>query len=422
MKIHLALLVAFFSLLFAGASGQKPENFIQENVAFADSQMQQMLQQVNTYGDRFPRTTDSTGKVVTTDAFDWTSGFFPGNLWYLYELTGNKQYASAAASWTERLAPVQYHTSHHDLGFIMYCSYGNGLRLTNNEQYKPILIQTAKSLVTRYSPVTGAIKSWDWFKSWHGNKGYDYPVIIDNMMNLELLFFASKVTGDTTFRNIAISHANTTMKHQLKKDYSIYHVVCYDKNNGTVIAKETAQGLADNSTWSRGQSWGIYGFTVTYRETGDVRYLKTAQKMADFYLNNKRLPADKVPYWDFNAGEKGFVPGVLSKANQEKRMLCDASAAAITASALLELSQYPGKNTERYQKAAFQILHSLSTPVYRAATGTNGDFLLRHSVGSIPHGMEIDAPLVYADYYFLEALCRYKKMLNGKKPLARLDR
>jgi unsaturated chondroitin disaccharide hydrolase len=402
--------------------GQQNKSFVKENIDYADAQMKNMLRSVVPEYNRFPRTTDSTGATVKTNEYEWTSGFFPGNLWYLYELTGNSQYKEAAQRWTENLEKVQFYTSHHDLGFIMYCSYGNGLRLTSNKAYQPVLIQAAKSLATRFNTNTGSIKSWDQFRSWHGDKVYHYPVIIDNMMNLELLFFASKVTGDPLYKKIAVTHANTTMKHQLKNDYGVYHVVCYDKNNGNVIAKETAQGLADNSTWARGQAWGIYGFTMTYRETGDPRYLETAEKMADFYLNHKSLPSDKVPLWDFNLGQKSYNAGKLSYAIVEQRKLRDASAAAITASALLELSQYSKENKERFKKAAVQILHSLSSSNYRAPLGKNGNFLLMHSVGSIPHRTEIDVPLVYADYYFLEALCRYQKLLGGQKLFTKLER
>jgi chondroitin AC lyase len=239
-------------------------------------------------------------------------------------------------------------------------------------------------------------------------------VIIDNMMNLELLFYASKATGDDSYRKLAITHAVNTMKHQIRPDYSSYHVVCYD-SVGNVVGRETAQGYADNSTWSRGQAWGIYGFTMCYRETRDKRFLKTAQGMADFFIDHKNLPEDKIPYWDFNANEKGYTPGVKSNANNITTKYRDASAAAITASALLELSTYSsGKKAKRYKAIARQMLYSLASPTYKAPMGANGNFLLTQSVGSIPHNNEINVPLVYADYYFLEALLRYERTLNGE--------
>jgi chondroitin AC lyase len=344
--------------------------------------------------------------------YDWTPGFFPGTLWYTYEYTHDVKLKSEAIRWTEQLEPLKDFTAHHDLGFMTYCSYGNAYRLTGNEAYKAILVKAAHSLSTRFNPTTGCIKSWNTFKSWHGTKTYNFPVIIDNMMNLELLFFGAKVSGDTMLRRIAISHALNTMHYQIRKDYSSYHVVCYDTATGKVVGRETAQGYADNSTWSRGQAWGIYGFTMVYRETQDKRFLQTAIGMADYYLNNKNLPADKIPYWDFNAGQQGYTPGINSNALKVNGQYRDVSAAAITASALFELSNYAGSKGSSYRKAAIEMLHTLSTPVYRAKPGTNGNFLLMHSVGSIPHGGEIDAPLVYADYYYLEALLRYNKSLG----------
>ena len=397
----------FLFLLFSFRTDHKENSFVRGNFLYADAQLKNMLKETGEASNAFPRTINKAGKLVTTDMYDWTSGFFPGNLWYAYEYTKDTVLKNAAIQWTEQLEPLKSFTQHHDLGFMMYCSYGNAYRLTGNEKYKEVLIRSAKSLSTRYNPVTGCIKSWNTFKSWHGDKTYRFPVIIDNMMNLELLFFASKASGDTSFRHIAVSHALTTMKNQVRKDYSSYHVVCYDSATGKVVARETAQGYADSSTWSRGQAWGIYGFTMTYRETKDKRFLKTAQGMADFFINNKNLPADKIPYWDFNAGEKEYTPGVNSNAKNITVQYRDASPAAITAFALLELSTYSGGKGKRYRSVAIQILHTLAGSAYQAPLGANGNFLLMRSVGSIPHNSEISVPLVYADYYFLEALHRY---------------
>lgn len=407
--LNTSLLVLFFVILTAFISLKNEDSFVQDNFSHANRLLKNMLKVAN--GVEFPRTIDKEGKLKSTNRYDWTSGFFPGNLWYAYEATQDPELKKAAIQWTEKLEPLKTFTEHHDLGFMMYCSYGNAYRLTGNEAYKDILVQAAKSLSTRFSPKTGSIKSWNRFVSWHGNQTYQYPVIIDNMMNLELLFFASKVTEDPTFKNIAITHADNVLKNQIRNDFSCYHVVCYDPETGKVAGRETAQGYADNSTWSRGQAWGIYGFTVMYRETKDKKYLKAAQKMADFYLNHPNLPPDKVPFWDFNVNEAGYTPGINSHTKEVKTVPRDASAAAITASALLELSGYLGKNGLNYRKVAAQILHSLAGSTYLAHEGENGDFLLKHSVGSIPHGVENDVPLVYADYYFLEALLRYKKTL-----------
>jgi chondroitin AC lyase len=389
-------------------------SFIRANFRFADVQLKKMLAAAGKNKMSFPRTTDKNGNMTGTNMYDWTPGFFPGNLWMAADFMQDKQLAAAATEWTSRLEPLKSYTENHDLGFMMYCSYGNAYRLTGNPAYKEILIQSAKSLCTRYNPVTGCIKSWNVFRSWHGDKTYHFPVIIDNMMNLELLFFASRETGDTAYRHIAVSHALHTMKYQIRSDYSSYHVVCYDTINGKVMARETAQGYADNSTWARGQAWGIYGFTMCYRETKDPLFLQTATDMADWYINHKNLPEDKVPYWDFNAGQQGYTPGIKSHAKETSVKLRDASAAAIVASALLELSTYPGKHAADYRNTAIKILHSLASPAYRAPPGGNGNFLLMHSVGSMAHGNEIDVPLVYADYYFLEALQRYYQLLKAE--------
>lgn len=415
MKRSIAVLGFVSFLSFAFISDKNDTAFVKDNFTYADKQLKNMLKDAAGNKFSFPRTTNKSGKMVGTSMYDWTPGFFPGSLWYAFEYGKNAELKAAAVQWTERLEPLKTFTQHHDLGFMMYCSYGNAYRLTGNEAYKNILVQSARSLSTRFNPVTGCIKSWNAFKSWHGTKTYNFPVIIDNMMNLELLFFASKVTGDTSFRHIAVAHAENTMKNQVRPDYSSYHVVCYDTITGKVAARETAQGYADNSTWSRGQAWAIYGFTMVYRETKDPRFLKTAEGLADFFIHHKNLPADKIPYWDFNAFQSGYTPGTRSNAKNIHTLYRDASAAAIVASALMELSTYSTTKEKKYKETAVKMLHSLASPTYRAPLGKNGNFLLMQSVGSIPHNSEINVPLVYADYYFLEALLRYDHLLKGKK-------
>ncbi|WP_315815774.1 glycoside hydrolase family 88 protein [Paraflavitalea speifideaquila] len=410
------LLTGLISLcLLSFNKGGNDAPFINDNFTYAGKQLKNMLKETGPAKNAFPRSINAGGKLVTTNMYDWTPGFFPGSLWYTFEYSKDPALKTAALHWTEQLEPLKTFTEHHDLGFMMYCSYGNAYRLTGNKKYKDILVQSAHSLSTRFNPVTGTIKSWNRFKSWHGEKTYNFPVIIDNMMNLELLFFASRASGDTSFRHIAVTHALNTLKNQVRKDYGSYHVVCYDTINGQVAGRETAQGYADNSTWARGQAWGIYGFTMVYRETRDPRFLQTAQGMADFFIHHKNLPADKIPYWDFNVQEAGFQPGVRSNANKVPDKYRDASAAAIVASALMELSTYAGTKGPEYRKVAVEMLHSLASPAYRAPVGNNGNFLLMQSVGSIPHNFEINVPLVYADYYFLEGLHRYDLLLKGKK-------
>jgi unsaturated chondroitin disaccharide hydrolase len=388
---------------------KNPEKvFVQEAFKTAEEQYTDMLQR-STDLTKYPRTTDAKGNTAYVPISDWTGGFWPGNLWYVYEYTKEDQWKNAAVRWTESLESNQFNTSHHDLGFMMYCSYGNAYRITKSETYKAILIQSAKSLSKRFDPRVGCIKSWNYRLSWDGATKWFYPVIIDNMMNLELLFFASKVTGDPVYKNIAVTHAETTMKHHFRNDYSSYHVVNYDTLTGNVLNKQTCQGYSDNSTWARGQAWAIYGYTMTYRETGDKRFLQLAQKLADFYINHPNLPKDKIPYWDFNVNEAGYKPDWKYDPSKFSYTPRDASAAAIVSSALFELSEYLGGKGQPYKDFAIASLQSLSSAEYLAKSGTNGNFLLKHSVGSIPHGVEVDVPIVYADYYYLEAILRYQR-------------
>ena len=379
----------------------KPD-IIQENVENAKVQLKYLVD-ASEAGDtvRIP-STFKNGEIEFVPTDDWVSGFFAGTLWYMYELTGDEYWAEHAQKQTEALDTIQYLTWHHDVGFMIYDSYGNGLRLKNIDGYKDVIINTAKSLSTRFRPGAGVIQSWNVDRGWQAERGWECPVIIDNMMNLELLFKATEFTGDSTYANIAISHADQTMKNHYRPDYSTYHVVDYDLETGEVRGRCTAQGYADESAWARGQAWSIYGYTVMYRFTGDKKYLEQAEKVADFLFNNPNMPEDLVPYWDFDCPDIPDTPR-------------DASSAAIIASALYELYWYT--KTDLYKEKADKMIESLSTPAYRAAQGTNGGFILMHSVGSIPHGSNIDVPLNYADYYFLEALIRKGHIEKGEAPV-----
>lgn len=357
---------------------------------------------------RFPRTITESGELVSTDIYDWTSGFFAGNLWYLYEITGDEKWKKNAIKWTETLDTIQYWSGNHDVGFMMNCSYGNGLRLAGTEEYKKVLVQTAVSLCKRYNPVAKSIKSWDYRKAWNDTTEWFFPVIIDNMMNLELLFKASLFTGDKKYEEIAVQHALTTMKNHYRPDFSCYHVVDYDTLTGNVLDKATCQGFTDESSWSRGQSWGLYGFVICYRYTKDPQYLAFAENIAHFLINNHNLPEDMVPYWDYNAPDSGLVAEWKYDPSKYPEILRDASAAAIMSSALFELATYSETNGAQYREAASKMLKSLESPRYFGSV-KNKYFILDHCVGSLPHGAEIDKPLVYADYYFLEAALRQKK-------------
>lgn len=394
-----------------GSKGTEKEDFIRDNTAFATAQTERMLQAAGEpTGKNYPRTMKDNGELAITNMYDWTPGFFPGSLWYLYELTGDTKWKDTAEKWTESLEPLKTFTGHHDLGFMMYCSYGNAERLAPKPGYREILIESANSLSTRFNETTRTIKSWNYRKAWDGNAEWFYPVIIDNMMNLEMLFHASKITGDRRYYDIAVEHSESTLKNHVREDFGTYHVVDYDTITGRVLDRGTCQGFSDNSTWARGQAWAIYGFTMVYRETKEAKFLDAAIDLAEFYLKN--LPEDMVPLWDFNVGEAGYTPEGNSYAVEFQEKLRDASAAAVTCSALFELSGHANK--PEYNSYAIKMLHSLASPEYRAALGANADFLLMHSVGSIPHKSEIDKPLVYADYYFLEALIRYRNMKDGE--------
>ncbi len=383
---------------------------VEKDFDFAEKQTKKMLLDLDTIKN-MPRSINPDGKLETVGIYDWTSGFFPGNLWYLYEYSHDDFWKKSAEKYTEKLVPVQHYTEQHDLGFMMYCSFGNAYRLTGDKKYKVILANSAKSLSTRFVPAAGVIKSWDFSRSWSGTP-WHCPVIIDNMMNLELLFFVSKITNDDKYRKIAVSHADNTLKNHLRDDYSAYHVVNYDTLSGKMTDRGTRQGLADNSAWARGQSWAIYGFTMIYRETKDPKYLDAAKKAADFYLNHPRLPKDLIPYWDFNAGEPGYKSPWGYNSDEFPEIKRDVSAAAVTASALLELSTYVNEKDNRYYKSAEKILDSLQDK-YRATPGKD-NFILEHSVGDYPRNSEIDVPLVYADYYYLEALIRYNRLKKGE--------
>jgi unsaturated chondroitin disaccharide hydrolase len=341
-----------------------------------------------------PKTVTQDGELETCRSDWWTSGFFPGVLWYLYDNTGDSTLKSLAHEFTMRVEDQKYATDHHDVGFIIFCSFGKGYRLTNNSHYRDVIQTAARSLSTRFNPHIGAIRSWD-HDPW--NSQWQYPVIIDNMMNLELLLWSAKEFGVAEYTHIARTHANTTIRDHFRDDYSTYHVVSYDTISGNAELKHTAQGYNHESTWARGHAWGLYGYTMMFRETGDTLYLDQATGMADFIINHPNLPDDKIPYWDFNAPD---IPNELR----------DASAAAIICSALLELSRYADADRAGtyLEVARIQIRH-LSSPPYLAEKGTNRNFILKHGVGHMPNGTEIDVPLTYADYYFVEALMRYKK-------------
>jgi rhamnogalacturonyl hydrolase YesR len=396
MKQQFKIIV--FAILLFGCTAQKksaiPNREMLQTIDrnFSDASAQYKVMMTKLSPNRFPKTYYAQkDSLETSNSGWWCSGFYPGTLLYLYEQTKDQSLLSEAERILKVLEKEKNNTSTHDLGFMMFCSFGNADRIASKPEYKDILLTSAKSLSTRFNPKVGCIKSWD-------SNPSDFLVIIDNMMNLELLFWATRVTGDSSFYKIATTHANTTIKNHFRPDYSSYHVINYDPVTGAIKQKRTAQGYADESAWARGQAWGLYGFTATYRETKDPKYLDQANHIAQFILNHPNLPADKIPYWDFNAPD---IPNALR----------DASAAAIICSALLELSGYVDEQQKKkYLSVAETILKNLSTDPYKASIGTNGGFILQHCVGHMPNKTEVDVPLTYVDYYFVEAMKRYKEL------------
>lgn len=364
------------------------------DLAFLDSQLQR---EDKAYLDSLhPNpTAERLGQKYTCGIEDWTSGFFPGSLWYAYEMTGNEELKDQAVRYTNMLNAVRYLKSTHDVGFMINCSYGNALRLAPDDTIKAVIIETADNLLARFNPTIGCIRSWD-FGDWN------FPVIIDNMMNLDLLFNASRLTGDSKYYDAAIKHAQTTLVNHYRPDHTSYHVVSYN-NDGTVERKQTHQGKNDESAWSRGQAWGVYGYTSCYRESKDTTFLRQAKDIAALIMKRVKTD-DAIPFWDYDAPETPETPR-------------DASAAAVTASALIELSTLT-EDGQMYFDYAEKLLKSLSSDAYLAKPGTNQGFILMHSTGSLPHGSEVDSPLNYADYYYLEALARYRKVKEStEKPL-----
>ncbi len=345
---------------------------------------------------QFPRRAPQKSGVWQTEGADsWISGFYPGCLWLAFEKTGDTTFRTAAQRWTASLSGQSTTTGTHDVGFMIFCSFGNGYRLLQTESYKTTIHTGAKSLATRYRPLAGIIDSWS-FDPFVDANGWEE--IIDNMMNLEILFWSARNGGALRYDTIARSHAENAMNNHFRADSSTYHVVRYSTSTGKVTSRETRQGYANSSCWARGQAWAVYGFTMTYRFTKDARFLATARKAADYYLN--RLPADNVPFWDFNA------PGI--PADTVPR---DASSSAIVASALLELSTCTGTpDSTRYFDAAISLIKGLWSAKY-CGLSTQAS-ILNHSTGSRKEGHDVDMGIIYADYYFIEALLRYENYMK----------
>lgn len=388
----LALSLLTLSVSSMAQETEPLEKMIERGLNRATGQSLILAQTLESRPDMLPRTYEKN-KLQTIRYDHWVSGFFPGVLWQLYENSGNKELRRYAEMMTDRVEPAKKMTVTHDLGFMLYCSFGHGYRLTGNKHYLDVINEGTQSLLTRWNPKLGVIKSWESGPHWQ------YPVIIDNMMNLEMLCFMTREFSDRRYVRIAEKHAQTTMKNHFRPDYSTYHVVSYDTVSGQPHAKNTAQGWADDSSWSRGQAWALYGYTMMYRETLNRQYLEQARHIADFLLHHPRMPKDKIPYWDYDAPD-------IPKAKR------DASAAAVMASALIELSQLdPGNKAAEWLDFAQGQLRTLSSAEYLAEEGEIGGFIIKHGVGHLKAKAEVDVPLTYGDYYYVEALIRLKKLL-----------
>lgn len=390
-------LIYFIVLLMMVASCRKADpmkEVISKSFDVIEQQAVGMAEYLEDKEGRLPRSyVKENDEIITSDSEWWCSGFFPGVLWYLYEYSGDTNHKKWAEEYTNRVEQQKFYTGNHDIGFQINCSFGNGYRLTGRDDYCEVMKVAGKSALERYNPHIGLIRSWN-----SNPKKWQYAVIIDNMMNLELLMWNFHNTGENIFQDVAVSHSDKTLEHHYRLDYSCYHVVSYDTITGLPHIKQTSQGAFDESIWARGNAWGLYGYVVMFRETKLQRYLDRAIAIANLMIDHPNMPDDGIPYWDYLAPE---IPEALR----------DASAGAIMASALIELSTMTDATlSSKYLSTAEKQLSTLSSPEYLAEPSTNGLFILKHGVGHLPGNSEVDVPLTYADYYFVEALLRYKSL------------
>ncbi|HEV2438268.1 MAG TPA: Ig-like domain-containing protein [Verrucomicrobiae bacterium] len=344
-----------------------------------------LMLNTNTY----PRSTQTNGNWNTVNNADWTCGFFPGCLWYLYEQTDDPNFKKWAQQWTAGIAAQQFNTNTDDVGFMINTSFGNGYRITGSSSYQSVLLQTAHSFTNRWNYIVRSLADDQLLPP------TNFEVIIDTMMNTELLYHATDINGDTNLSSKACTHATRAMTNQIRADNSTFQRVLYSTVDGSLTFQGTRAGYSNTSTWARGQAWAIYGFTMAYRETGYAPFLDAAKRTATYFLTN--IPPDYVPYWDFDAPDIPNAPR-------------DSSAAAITLSALVQLSQLVTnmQDSATLWAGAHNILESLGSTNY-LAQGTTSKGILRHGTGEPPQfsSPEVDVSLTYGDYYFVEALRRY---------------
>ncbi|WP_194765835.1 glycoside hydrolase family 88 protein [Tamlana sp. I1] len=391
IKKHLPYYLLIVLLLSLSCSKTKSNNNSAKTVEAILDNRYQKLAEYQVDSTAFPRSLNlKTNTIQKVPSSDWTSGFFAGNLWQIYQLTKEDLYKNQAKKWTAFIEKEKHNNRTHDMGFKVFCSFGKSLEVENNTNYKKIIVESAETLSTRFNENIGSIRSWDF-----NADIWQFPVIIDNMMNLELLFEATKISGDSTFHKLAVTHANTTLKNHFRADNSCFHVIDYDTITNQPRLKVTHQGFNDASSWARGQGWAIYGYTMAYRYTKDSKYLERAKATAAFYLNHKNLPEDGIPYWDFNDPAIPNAPR-------------DVSAGTVVASALVELYGYT--NNKTYLEYSKKVIDNLKSSNYILDEKNPAPFILNHSTGNWPKNDEIDEPIVYADYYFLETLLRLKAL------------
>ncbi len=389
------LFICISVLLIAGCASHVETNLSsvspQLELKHAVAKMEKHLSVLAVDSLKIPRALEADGSLISGNSRQWTSGFFPGTLWQLYSFSKNKDILESAKIWTAFIEKEKWDTHTHDLGFKVNSSFGKAYAITGNEEYKDVVIQASKTLIKRYNDKIGSIRSWDW-----NADVWEFPVIVDNMMNLEMLFDATKFTGDSIYYKVAYQHALTTLENQFRADHSSYHVIDYDTSSHQVRLKTTHQGYNDESAWARGQAWGLHGFVTCYARTGDESFLKQANLIADYIFNHPNLPKDLIPYWDYNA------PAIPNEPR-------DVSAATVTASALIDLATFVPEKKSQYLKWVDQILVSLSEEKYKSEVVP---FLLDHSTGSVPGKFEVDVPITYADFYYVETLLKRNQTLK----------
>ncbi|HEY9415659.1 MAG TPA: glycoside hydrolase family 88 protein, partial [Pseudonocardia sp.] len=344
----------------------------------------------------YPVRTKPGGLWLTAGADDWTAGFYPATLWRTFERTQDPAWRQRAVTWQAGLARQTKQDS-TDLGFKLFDTFGTGYQLTGDESYKRVVLDGADTVSHRFNPKVGMFRVWD--KSADQTQ---FRVNIDATMNLELMFWAGQNGGNPQYAEMAKRHAERALTDLVRPDGGTWMVAMYDQKTGALVGHSTKQGYATESTWARGQSWAVYGFTMAYRYTKDPRFLDGARRTADYFM--RRLPPDHVPYWDFDVPNKATAPR-------------DTSAAAVVASALVELSGFETDPAAKQRDTdnARDLLTALSSPTYAPRAQPKFAAILQHGTQHFPAGWA-DTGIAFGDYYFVEALNRYEKAGNSTAP------